>query len=264
MSGFRHVLFPVDFSANCDVIRPFVVWMSRWAGAKLTLLHVRHSGVDSDKTIVARLDAFLTAHVQSLPIGNAVVEGDPADAIVHYARTHNVDLIMMPTRGLGSFRRLLIGSVTAKVLHDAPCAVWTSAHSEYPKRPDRPDVASIICAVDLNPDSANLIRRANELAGIFSARLRLVHSTRHTALRPEPYADMDFRHFILQASRDALAKLQMGAGTELGVDVGEGSIASVISEIAKQVSADLVIVGRGRLRIAYEIICSSPCPVLSL
>jgi hypothetical protein len=75
---------------------------------------------------------------------------------------------------------------------------------------------------------------------------------------------MDFRHFILQASRDALAKLQMGAGTELGVDVGEGSIASVISEIAKQVSADLVIVGRGRLRIAYEIICSSPCPVLSL
>jgi len=37
---------------------------------------------------------------------------------------------MMPTHGLGGFRRFLLGSVTAKVLHDADCPVWTGVHLE--------------------------------------------------------------------------------------------------------------------------------------
>ncbi len=36
-----------------------------------------------------------------------------------------LDLIMMPTHGGRHFRSLLIGSVTAKVLHDVRCPVWT-------------------------------------------------------------------------------------------------------------------------------------------
>jgi nucleotide-binding universal stress UspA family protein len=34
----------------------------------------------------------------------------------------------LPTHGLGAFRRSLIGSITAKVLHDAECPVWTGVH----------------------------------------------------------------------------------------------------------------------------------------
>ena len=43
---------------------------------------------------------------------------NPPIRIVSYAREHTIDLIMMPTHGYGPFRSLLIGSVTAKVLHD--------------------------------------------------------------------------------------------------------------------------------------------------
>ncbi len=36
----------------------------------------------------------------------------------------------MPTHGYGPFRRFILGSVTAKVLHDADCPVWTGVHLE--------------------------------------------------------------------------------------------------------------------------------------
>ena len=48
-----------------------------------------------------------------------VRRGDPATEIVRFAHNERVDLILMPTHGYGVFRRLLLGSVTAKVLHDA-------------------------------------------------------------------------------------------------------------------------------------------------
>jgi hypothetical protein len=46
------------------------------------------------------------------------------------ARDWGIGLIMMATRGRGLFRAALLGSVTAKVLHDADCPVWTAAHVE--------------------------------------------------------------------------------------------------------------------------------------
>ena len=70
---------------------------------------------------------------------------------------------MMPTRGYGPFRSLLLGSVTAKVLHDGACAVWTTAHTCDLASPAHSSVGSILCAVDLDPDAPELIRRAVEL-----------------------------------------------------------------------------------------------------
>lgn len=48
--------------------------------------------------------------------------GDPAQAIVNCARTHDVDLIVMGSRGLSPFERLRLGSVSHKVSQHAPCS----------------------------------------------------------------------------------------------------------------------------------------------
>jgi nucleotide-binding universal stress UspA family protein len=53
-----------------------------------------------------------------------VVEmGEPAEAIVNYARANPVDLIVMSTHGRSGLARLVYGSVAEKVLHLAPCPV---------------------------------------------------------------------------------------------------------------------------------------------
>ena len=43
--------------------------------------------------------------------------GDPAQVIAQYAREHEVERVIMGTRGLGSVAGLLLGSVAAKVIH---------------------------------------------------------------------------------------------------------------------------------------------------
>ena len=48
---------------------------------------------------------------------------DPADALVEQARTDGADLIVVGTRGLSTAQRLLLGSVSTKVVHHAPCDV---------------------------------------------------------------------------------------------------------------------------------------------
>jgi nucleotide-binding universal stress UspA family protein len=67
------------------------------------------------------LDAFVREHYADVDVGAEAVEGEAARGITAAAERAGSDLIMMPTRGTGPFRRYLIGSVTAKVLYDAVC-----------------------------------------------------------------------------------------------------------------------------------------------
>ena len=53
------------------------------------------------------------------------VTGEPAAAIVEFARSENVDLIVMGTHGRTGFSRLLMGSVAEAVVRKAPCPVLT-------------------------------------------------------------------------------------------------------------------------------------------
>jgi nucleotide-binding universal stress UspA family protein len=55
---------------------------------------------------------------------DAVVgQGDPGDAIVQVANERNADVIIVGHRGLNPFERLLLGSVSSKVVHRAACDV---------------------------------------------------------------------------------------------------------------------------------------------
>jgi nucleotide-binding universal stress UspA family protein len=51
------------------------------------------------------------------------VIGSPADEIIRIAAADGIDHIVMGSRGLSGLRELMLGSVSEKVLHRAPCAV---------------------------------------------------------------------------------------------------------------------------------------------
>jgi nucleotide-binding universal stress UspA family protein len=48
---------------------------------------------------------------------------EPTEALVRQAETDRADLIVVGTRGLNTTQRLLLGSVSTKVMHHAPCDV---------------------------------------------------------------------------------------------------------------------------------------------
>ncbi len=52
-----------------------------------------------------------------------ILEGPAARAILEVARTRNCDLVVMGARGLNPLGAMLLGSVSMRVVHEAPCPV---------------------------------------------------------------------------------------------------------------------------------------------
>jgi nucleotide-binding universal stress UspA family protein len=288
MRAFQKILFPVDMSDSCTATAPFVEAIARKYDAELTLLHVLQmpygpipdwyggavpvidtAGIWRAETEAAQ--SYLTDRFQGLKVQRVVTEGDPAQSIDKHAREHGIDLIMMPTHGYGVFRTLLLGSVTAKVLHDASCPVWTGVHVESAPAVS-PEAASIVCAVDRTEDSIATMRFACRLAQDYHARLVLVHAIPGPEVPPEKYFDTDLRAYLERDSRKTIAELQNSAGVQAPLCVGMGQVSHVVRDSALGHSADLIVIGRGhatrtlgRLRSnVYSIIREAPCPVISV
>jgi len=123
MLSIKKILVPIALSPACGWAARYASRVADQFGAKLLFLHVSGNHPADDA------NAFLADTLG--PRHKAVVlEGDPAECIVQVAQQNAADLILMPTHAYGRFRRFLLESVTAKVLHDAECPVWTGVHSE--------------------------------------------------------------------------------------------------------------------------------------
>jgi nucleotide-binding universal stress UspA family protein len=72
---------------------------------------------DRRKDSQRAVEKFHADEFRNMPVRRLLIEGDPAGAIVDLAHREQMSLIVMPTHGYGGFRRFLLGSVTAKVLH---------------------------------------------------------------------------------------------------------------------------------------------------
>lgn len=63
------------------------------------------------------------AEKEGLKAEAILAKGEPHDQIVHYAKTKGADMIVMGTYGRRGTKRILIGSVTERVIEYAPCPV---------------------------------------------------------------------------------------------------------------------------------------------
>jgi nucleotide-binding universal stress UspA family protein len=287
MITFRRILFPTDFSARSAAAVPSVRAMVRRFGSELTVLHVVDlppagiappeaaawaTLIGADQLRIngkAGLDGFVNRAFPGIEVKRGLAEGDPAAMIVDYARENGTDLIMLPTAGHRSFRRLLLGSVTAKVLHDTSVPVWTGVHSDEIAAHPPGEWKRVLCAVDDHPRDLPVIEWAAEFASEQKLDLRLVHAVRG----PEDCEDNpSFQEFLLNTAQERIGKLQAQAGTKFEVCFQLGNPGHVVHQAAFGYSADLVVIGRGviqkpfgRLRSsAYQIVREAPCPVLSV
>jgi nucleotide-binding universal stress UspA family protein len=277
---FRRILFPIDFSKAAVAMVPAVSAMARRFDATVTVLNAFYEvpkyvlmpgfdeGNESPGVPIPYTPAleklrgerqkhlleFSRTHFSNVNHGTRLEDGDPAMVVDWVAKHEGTELIMMPTRGLGPFRRLLLGSIVAKVLHDVDCPVLTSAHEPDLALSSAAGYRSIVCAVGLGPETGVVLGEARLLAQAFGAKICFLQ-----------IGSLGDEH-----GQEIPAGSAQGDNTT--VRILDGSVPDGIRQIAVDEKADLVIVGRGHAKGAlsrawshlYTIIRESPCPVLSV
>jgi nucleotide-binding universal stress UspA family protein len=227
--------------------------------------------IEEDRTCVAqtKLDSYLLAEFPLKDSPRLLVAGDAATTIAKVARDCGFDLIVMPTHA-GVFRRMLLGSTTAKVLNDADCPVLTMEHTEAIS-PRPLEHREWVCVIGLTPDSERVLRYAVQATETFHANLSLIHAIR--AAEPGLPVQLDLEERVQamqrQAARDRLRELQRVVGSHAPVSIAVGAIKDALIEAARRLRADVLVIGRsgahGRLQdLTYAVVRDAPCPVLSV
>ena len=176
----------------------------------------------------------------------------------------------MPTHGVGTFRGLLIGSVTAKILHDSKCPVWTAAHAEEQSAPGVP--RTILCAVDRTPETVPVLQWAAGYSQKMGAALKLLHVVAPVSDALSFPSEQRLQEEVRQEAGNQIESLLRKAGVDAPFSVAVGGVVETVTAEARREQADLVLLGRGSLpntmgRLhthAYGIIQQSPCPALSI
>lgn len=129
------VVVPVDFSAASDHAVQTALEVTR-SSDQVHILHVTQlpeytvygefpQAVDSAMWL-QHAEQHMAKYISEKKLTGVttkVVLGDPGLQIAEYARELKADLIVIPSHGYHGFKRILLGSVTERVLRHAPCEV---------------------------------------------------------------------------------------------------------------------------------------------
>jgi nucleotide-binding universal stress UspA family protein len=136
----RKVLIATDGSENAEKAADFGIQIAGLSGAKVYAAYVidttPYYSIPLDqvwsKEVYEQIekmgheitaDVEKTAKAAGLEAESIVLKGDPAKQIVDFAEKQNVDLIIVGSHGIGEFERLVIGSVSEKVVRHAKVPV---------------------------------------------------------------------------------------------------------------------------------------------
>jgi len=263
MFRFRKILFPVDFSDRCTAMLPYVGDLADRLRADLDFLHVlEESGAPGKLWRQREIDlaAFAAQIPKGLNCPQMVAYGTPAQTVARYARNRAVDIVALPSND-----RWAPDSVARDVLRQVSCAVWTGSVAGHPHMRWSP----IVCAVDLQQGSEQVVSYASALAETFHASLVVVHAVSDIAedswRRSSRWPAVSSR----KGGQRKLERLLQDLNVSAEPVVQTGSVEEVVGFAAKQASAELLVVGRGMQGESslgahtYELVRNSQCPVVA-
>lgn len=198
-----------------------------------------------------------------------VVTPGPTEAILAIAEGGGCELIVMGRRGLGAVKRLLLGSVSRKILEISPQPVLIVPE-------DSPSMKSpaILAPIDFTDTSFDGLGQARKLALGRGAPLILVYCHEQRKERPgsvkgaqDPDRDVD----AVEAQLRDRAAILKGEGLEVRVVIGFGRPAQVILDAARDNGPALIVMashGRSGFKrlwlgsVAEEVLKKATGPML--
>ena len=286
----KKILSAIDFSTFTDSIFSYSVALCKKYDAKLLLAHVttdlntllEHSETALDvealqKSNIRYAQARLEERVKGLPIENEIIisQGKPADIISRIASEQQADMVITATHGKAGFKRILLGSVTEKLIKTLHCPLLVLPPQEHDLMPPAAieiKLKKILVGCDFSSDSKLAFDYGLSLAQEFQAELHLSHVIKPSLYKRE-------REGINQL-RDRLKKKLDSMVPEASRDwctaktaLLDGEPYMVLMDYAKEQEMDMIVLGiRGhtlweKLLVGSttdRLIRHSPRPVLAV
>lgn len=261
---YEKIIVPLDGSQLSEVALPYAERLAAILGSEIRLVHVVESSeaqyqhmhqsyldrlVETTKQCV---DGCIDRTGGATPEVKAVLlVGHPAEEIVDYADTENIDLIVMATHGWSGLRRWVIGSVAGKVVSasNRPVAL-IRAKGAAPDVRERRILRKILVPLDGSETSEKAIPYVEELAARTKGEVLLYSVVPpvspvyalpgETVQFPYTQADVD----VLRAKTEEYLGQAVNALKEKGINarakVAVGGIADEIIKEADAMPADLL------------------------
>ena len=305
MMRIGRILCPIDFSDFSRRALDHAVTIARWYESTITLLHVcsivppaAHapgSGAvpsarltpEDREALLASMRRFAEGEVgANVAMEFEIAEGPAAGVIVAKTNAMPVDLLVLGTHGRSGFERLVLGSVTEKVLRKAACPVLSVPRNA----PDAVPIPTalfkrILCAVDFSDCSMRALDYALSLAQEADAHLTVIHVTEVPTDVPRevhenvPSWTRRFREYAAQIEQDRRARLAdaipepVRAYCTVETVFASGTPYREILRVASEEASDLIVIGvRGSGAAdrfffgstAHHVVRQATCPVLTL
>ncbi len=293
MRELSRVLCPIDFSEFSTRAYRYALSVACHYGAKLSVQHVvepwRYPSADFSPspelfdqfydTLREKSEEQLQQLVKTYKHDGVQTEcvvhvGMASDCILEFARAEEADVIVMGTHGRRGFDRLMLGSVTERVIRKASCPVLTVNDPSHgfigsEKQPGPIHLSRILFCTDFSENSQRAVDHATSLAAEYDAELTLLH-----VLEDSPDAaniQPAIAAAIEQLDRLILPEAHKAGKFKTRPTVRIGKAYQQIIQLALEAQTDLVIMAvRGRDAMDFTVFGSTthrviqfgPCPVL--
>ena len=291
MISIKTIVAPVDFSRQSEAAaqhagalalhfdaKVLFVTVIEHAPAEHRAFTVGHTTAEEAEQLESEAGRLLRKFVKESGVadrGEAIVlRGDVAHRIESLADERGADLVVLPTRGRGVFRRFLLGSVTAKLLHDLKCPVLTGSHLDEGRAFPAPPYTSVCCAIGLREveHSERVLSWAWDFAQSWKAELHVAHVPPAVEWGAGEWFPPETRDLVREAAQERLEELVDKVGCEAEVHVQGMETRPYVLDVIERAGCDLLVVGRsvphgplgGLHSNAYGLIRSAPCPAVSV
>ena len=288
------ILCPIDFSEFSIRAYRHALSLAEHYRAKLVAMHVielwryPHAGFAASAELYdefcesvreggkEQLQEFVKNHTDK-PIHPelVVIQGMAPDSILSFAQAHKVDVIVMGTHGRRGYDRLMLGSVTDRVMRRATCPVLAVSNPPRDSTAEGKEGAPahrlnrILFCTDFSENSERALEYTISAAEEYDAELTLLHVLEEV---PTPAKKEEAISGITK-QLDQLIPAEKRKSLKIKTAVRIGKPYQQIIELALEEKTDIVTMGvrgRGALDLAvfgsttYRVMQLGPCPVLAV
>ncbi len=262
---FDHILVPLDGSPLAECVLPHTIAVARACKAQVTLLRVlertRAAGqtwsVDPLDWHIRKAEAMayldgLSTRLQKVGLRtkNTLLEGQAAERIIEFTRSHDVNLVILSSHGRSGLSNWNVSSIVQKIILRAYVPVMI-VRAYQPVASDLTGLRyrRLLVPLDCSQRAECVLPLATTLARFHESELLLVHVVRRPEMvrrAPPTREDVELANRLTERNRLEAVRYLEELPSRLSLDVQtrllvSDDTAATLHELVKQEDADLVV-----------------------